>query len=67
MINTPDANYSEFRNKINDADVRQNLETKNLYEITLKNNGGLVTPVILSGHFKDGQKKLNKFLLRFGA
>jgi hypothetical protein len=60
MINTPDANYSEFRNKINDADVRQNLETKNLYEITLKNNGGLVTPVIIEWTFKDGTKEVEQ-------
>jgi hypothetical protein len=60
MINTPDANYSEFRNKINDSDVRQNLESKNLYEITLKNKGGLVTPVIIEWTFKDGTKEVEQ-------
>jgi hypothetical protein len=60
MINTPDANYSEFRNKINDADVRKNLESKNLYEITLKNKGGLVTPIIIEWTFKDGTKEIEQ-------
>jgi hypothetical protein len=60
MINTPDANYSEFRNKINDADVRKDLESKNLYEITLKNKGGLVTPVIIEWTFKDGTKEVEQ-------
>ncbi|MBL7877485.1 MAG: M1 family metallopeptidase [Cyclobacteriaceae bacterium] len=60
MINTPDANYSEFRSKINDADVRKNLGSKNLYEITLKNKGGLITPVIIEWTFKDGTKEIEQ-------
>jgi hypothetical protein len=60
MINTPDASYSEFRNRINDADVRKDLESKNLYEITLKNKGGLVTPVIIEWTFKDGTKEVEQ-------
>ena len=33
LTNTPDNYYSEFRNRINDNDVRQKLETKNIYEV----------------------------------
>ena len=60
MINTPDRAYGEFKNKINDGDVRKKLNDKNLYEITLKNNGGLVTPVIIEWTFKDGSKEIEK-------
>jgi hypothetical protein len=60
MINTPDNFYGEFKNRLNDADVRKKLEGKNLYEITLKNNGGLVTPVIIEWTFADGSKEIEK-------
>jgi hypothetical protein len=58
MINTEDRAYGEFKNKINDADVRAKIAGKNLYEITLKNKGGLVTPVIIEWTYKDGSKEL---------
>lgn len=60
MINTEDRMYGEFKNKINDGDVRKKLADKNLYEITLKNKGGLVTPVIIEWTYKDGTKELEK-------
>ena len=60
MINTDDRMYGEFKNKINDGDVRKRLADKNLYEITLKNKGGLVTPVIIEWTFKDGTKEIEK-------
>ena len=60
MINTDDRMYGEFKNKISDGDVRKKLADKNLYEITLKNKGGLVTPVIIEWTFKDGTKEIEK-------
>jgi hypothetical protein len=60
MINTPDNFYGEFKNRLNDNDVRQKLDGKNLYEISLKNNGGLVTPVIIEWTFADGSKEIEK-------
>ncbi|MFM7430717.1 MAG: M1 family aminopeptidase [Flammeovirgaceae bacterium] len=60
MINTDDRMYGEFKNKINDGDVRKRLADKNLYEISLKNKGGLVTPVIIEWTFKDGTKEIEK-------
>lgn len=60
MINTPDNLYSEFKNKTNDAGIRQKLEGKNLYELTLKNKGGLVTPIIIEWTFVDGSKETQK-------
>jgi hypothetical protein len=58
MINTEDKMYGEFKNRINDGEVRKKLADKNLYEIILKNKGGLVTPVIIEWTFKDGSKEL---------
>jgi Peptidase family M1 domain len=58
MINTEDKMYGEFKNRINDGDVRKKLADKNLYEVLLKNKGGLVTPVIIEWTFKDGSKEI---------
>ena len=52
--------HSAFKNKINDADIRAKLKGKNLYELTLKNKGGLVTPIIIEWTFADGSKELEK-------
>jgi hypothetical protein len=60
MINTPDSFSGEFKNKISDAAVRQKTEGKNLYELTLKNKGGLVTPIIIEWTFADGSKEIEK-------
>ena len=49
--------HGEFTNRINDADVRTNLENKNLYELTFKNTGGLVSPIIIEWTYKDGTKE----------
>jgi len=60
VLNTPDASYSDFRNKVDDAAIRARLEGKNLYEVTLKNTGGLVSPVIIEWTFKDGSKEIDR-------
>jgi hypothetical protein len=60
LINTPDNFYGEFRNRINDGDVRAKLEGKNLYQVKLKNIGGLVMPVIIEWTFKDGSKEIDR-------
>jgi hypothetical protein len=57
MLNTSDNFYGEFKNKIDDAGVRKKLTDKNIYEITLKNKGGLVSPVIIEWTYKDGSKE----------
>lgn len=60
VINTPGTGYGEFLNKVDDNGIRQNLEGKNIYEITLKNKGGLVSPVIIEWTFKDGSKEIER-------
>jgi hypothetical protein len=60
LINTPDNYYGEFKNRIDDNGVRKKLEGQNLYEVTLKNTGGLVSPVIIEWTFKDGSKEIER-------
>lgn len=60
MINTPDDRYGEFRSRIDDKAIRGKLDGKNIYEITLKNKGGLVMPVIIEWTYKDGSKETEK-------
>jgi len=36
------------------------METKNFYEITLSNKGGLIMPVIIEWTFKDGSKEIER-------
>ncbi len=60
MINTAENQYGEFRNRLNNDEVRKQLADKNLYEITLKNKGGLVTPVVIEWTYKDGSKEIER-------
>ncbi len=50
----------EFRSFVNDNAIRGQLEGKNIYEITLKNKGGLVSPVIIEWTYKDGSKEIER-------
>jgi hypothetical protein len=50
----------EFRSFVNDNAIRGKLEGKNIYEITLKNKGGLVSPVIIEWTYKDGSKEIER-------
>jgi aminopeptidase N len=60
LTNTPDNLYGEFKNRIDDNAVRQKLEGKNIYEVTLKNTGGLISPVIIEWTFKDGSREIER-------
>jgi aminopeptidase N len=58
MTATSERAYSEFTNRLNEGELRTNLENKNLYELTFKNSGGLVSPIIIEWTYKDGTKEL---------
>lgn len=60
LENTSEDTYRDFRSRINDTEVRKNLLGKHLYEITLRNTGGLVSPVIIEWTYKDGSKEIEK-------
>ena len=52
--------YGEYRNQIDDDKVRAKLAGKNVYEVKLKNVGGLVMPVIIEWTFEDGSKEIDR-------
>jgi len=60
VLPTDDRMYGDFRNKINDGEVITKLQSKNIYQLTLKNKGGLVMPVIIEWTYKDGTKETEK-------
>lgn len=57
---TLDQQYGEFWARIDEAEVVNKLRDKNIYEITLKNKGGLVMPVEVQFVYKDGTSEIEK-------
>ena len=60
LMNTPQQLYGEFRSRVDDNAIRQKLQGKNVYEVTFKNQGGLVTPLVIEWTYKDGSKEVEK-------
>lgn len=60
VLNTKEEDYGQFRARIDDNAMRTKLEERNFYEVTLKNTGGLVSPVIIEWTYKDGSKEIEK-------
>ncbi len=58
MTETPDQAYGGFLSRIDEPEVRKQLSGKNIYEVTIKNLGGLVMPVIIEWHYMDGTKEI---------
>ena len=52
--------YGEFQNRVDDNAIRAQYADKNFYELTFKNNGGLVTPLIIEWTYKDGSKEIER-------
>jgi len=51
---TSDEEYREFENRLDDETIKQKLAGTNFYEVTFKNKGGLVMPVIVQWTYADG-------------
>jgi hypothetical protein len=60
LIGTDQKFNGEFRSVVNDKEIMQKLQDKNVYEVTLSNKGGLVMPVIIEWTFKDGSKQIER-------
>jgi hypothetical protein len=60
LTQTPDAAYRDYRNRVDEKGIVANLENKHIYEVTLKNKGGLVMPVIIEWTFRDGTKEIER-------
>ncbi|MEM8893198.1 MAG: M1 family metallopeptidase [Bacteroidota bacterium] len=57
FTSTSDRAYREFKNKVDDEAIKRANADKNFYEITFKNVGGLVTPLIIEWTYEDGSKE----------
>jgi len=60
LTDTKASQYREFMNTVDDEAIKKAYANNNLYEITLKNKGGLVMPVIIEWTFKDGTKEIER-------
>ncbi len=60
MNSTPDESYGGFLSRLNEPELRKQLSGKNIYELTIKNIGGLVMPVTIEWVFKDGTTDIDK-------
>lgn len=54
---TSDKAYREFQNRVNDDAIKDKHANTNFYEVTFKNEGGLVMPVIIEWTYADGTKE----------
>lgn len=52
--------YREFRNSVNDEAIKLVNSNKNFYELTFKNTGGLVTPIIIEWTYEDNSIEIEK-------
>ena len=60
MSATPDNAYGGFLSRLDEEAVRQQLSGKNLYEVTIKNVGGLVMPVTIEWIYTDGTTEIDR-------
>ncbi|MDW3196853.1 MAG: M1 family metallopeptidase [Cytophagales bacterium] len=55
-----DEMYRGFRDRLNEEKIQATIGDKNFYEVTFKNNGGLVTPLLIEWTYEDGSKELEQ-------
>ncbi len=60
MTDTDTRFYGEYKNRVNDDEIKAKLQNKNFYEVTFQNKGGLVMPVIVEWTYEDGSKEIEK-------
>ncbi|MGZ0016710.1 M1 family metallopeptidase [Yeosuana sp. AK3] len=59
MNSTPDQAYGGFLSRLDESEIRKKIQGKNIYEVTIKNIGGLVMPVTIEWLFKDGSTEID--------
>ncbi|MEL7002940.1 MAG: M1 family metallopeptidase [Bacteroidota bacterium] len=60
MTPTSAAGYGQFLSRLDEGEMRDQLSDKHIYEISLKNEGGLVMPVIVEWTYADGTKEIDR-------
>lgn len=58
ILNTPESSYTEFRNRFDDLNFLQEINSQNIYEITFSNVGGRISPIVIRFTFTDGSIEL---------
>lgn len=51
---------SEYRSEVDNEAIRERFAGKNVYQMTFKNNGGLITPLVIEWTYKDGSKEIER-------
>ena len=59
MTTTPAKAYGQFLSRIDEPQLRKQLSGKNIYEVTIKNLGGLVMPVTIEWVYTDGTSEID--------
>ncbi|WP_418602489.1 M1 family metallopeptidase [Hwangdonia sp.] len=60
MTTTPDAAYGQFLSRLDETEIRKQVLGKNIYEVSIKNKGGLIMPVTIEWIYTDGSKEIDK-------
>ena len=60
MVSTPVNQYGGFLSRLDEPEMRKQLADKNIYQITVKNIGGLVMPVTIAWKFADGTTEIDR-------
>ena len=60
LLSTPDAAYRQFLSRLDEPEIRKQVEGKNIYEITVTNKGGLIMPIIIEWQFTDGTSEIDR-------
>lgn len=60
VVESSEASYGEYLSRLDEAEVRKQLAGKNIYELTVKNLGGLVMPIIIEWTYNDGTKEIDR-------
>ncbi|MEM7549580.1 MAG: M1 family metallopeptidase [Bacteroidota bacterium] len=60
MVNTPDGSYGQFLSRLDETQIRKELSGKNIYELTFKNKGGLVMPLVIEWTYADGSTEIER-------
>lgn len=58
ILKTPDYYYWEFRDRINEEELKARLSDKEIYKIKFRNMGGLVMPLIVQLTLQSGKKDI---------
>jgi len=60
ITDTPNRYYGEFKAKVDDKAIASSYDGKNFYELSFKNVGGLVSPIIIEWTYADGTKEVEQ-------